>query len=139
MSIAGMHTNGGRSGAMKRSGSNHAARACNAGFRLSVVVLFGMVVQTGCVGALTEQNTAASSGAPSAVLPLQRVRLYASGVGYFERSGSMKSGSAALPVPAGHWDDALTSLVVLSADDGVGSVSFPSRLSPAVARARAGL
>ncbi len=72
------------------------------------------------------------------VLPLERVRLYASGVGYFERSGKLSIDSG-LPVPTGHLDDALKSLVVFNADDTLGSVSFPSRLSPAVARARAGL
>lgn len=73
------------------------------------------------------------------VLPLVRVRLYASGLGYFERAGRLDADSTALPVPAGHLDDALKSLVLLGSGDDLGSVSFPSRLSPAVARARAGL
>lgn len=105
------------------------------GWGVVVVACF----QTGCAGSLTDNNTAADLNDSQSVLPLERVRLYASGVGYFERAGQMPSGSAALPVPAGHLDDALTTLVVLSTDQGVGSVSFPSRLSPAVARARAGL
>lgn len=76
-----------------------------------------------------------------AVLPLTRVRLYESGVGYFERKGRLLPGKTALPVPSGHLDDALTTLVLLSSsveasDTGV---TFASRLSPAVARARAGL
>ncbi len=72
-------------------------------------------------------------------LPLVRVRLYASGVGYFERHGELKAGQRSVPVPAGHLDDALKSLMVLGQGDEGLSVTFPSRLSPAVARARAGL
>ena len=73
------------------------------------------------------------------MLPLTRVRLYASGVGYFERKGTLTTNHGALPVPTGHLDDALKTLVVFNANQDLGSVSFPSRLSPAVARARAGL
>jgi hypothetical protein len=72
------------------------------------------------------------------VLPLSRVRFYRSGVGYFERQGPLGERRRALPVPAGHLDDALKSIVLLDRA-GVASVSFPSRLSPAVARSRAGL
>ncbi len=54
-----------------------------------------------------EQNT----------LPLERVRLYETGVGYYERSGQLGVGKdVALPVPAGHLDDALKTLVVMSKD-----------------------
>ncbi|MCA9695739.1 MAG: hypothetical protein KC636_39545, partial [Myxococcales bacterium] len=78
--------------------------------------------------------------APQApVLPLAKVRLYESGVGYFERAGELQGGGAALPVPAAHLDDAIKSLVVLSKDGSIEDISFDSRLSPAVARARAGL
>ncbi len=73
------------------------------------------------------------------VLPLVRVRLYSSGVGYFERHGDVSAGQHMLPVPLGHLDDALKSLVLLSAGSEPLSLSFPSRVSPAVARARAGL
>ncbi|MEY4510240.1 MAG: hypothetical protein RLZZ450_2362 [Pseudomonadota bacterium] len=68
-----------------------------------------------------------------------RVRLYASGVGYFERRGRLHSEADTLPVPTSHLDDALKSLVLLSPHGQLGSVTFASRLSPAVARARAGL
>jgi hypothetical protein len=73
------------------------------------------------------------------ILPLVRVRLYASGVGYFERYGDVSAGQRSLPVPMGHLDDALKSLVLLSPDSEQVSLSFPSRVSPAVARARAGM
>lgn len=73
------------------------------------------------------------------ILPLVRVRLYASGVGYFERHGDLNAGQRRLPVPVGHLDDALKSLVLLNpATEQVG-VTFPTRVSPAVARARAGM
>lgn len=73
-------------------------------------------------------------------LPLAKLRLYETGVGYYERAGELGGpGGASLPVPSGHLDDALKSLVVLGDDGKVRSVAFDSRQSPAVARARAGL
>lgn len=73
-------------------------------------------------------------------LPLEKLRLYETGVGYFERAGELGGPKgASLPVPSGHLDDALKSLVVLGKDGAVQSVAFDSRQSPAVARARAGL
>jgi hypothetical protein len=72
-------------------------------------------------------------------LPLTRVRLYASGVGYFERRGTLSGDRDTLPVPASHLDDALKTLVWLAPSGPLDSISFASRLSPAVARARAGL
>ena len=44
-------------------------------------------------------------------MPLTRVRLYASGVGYFERRGRLHGEGDGLPVPASHLDDALKTLV----------------------------
>ena len=88
------------------------------------------------------KHPSAAAGPPTTsddVLPLERVRLYASGVGYFERTGSVSGTKSSLPVPTGHLDDALKTLVVFNSEQELGSVSFPSRLSPAVARARAGL
>ncbi|HMA95257.1 MAG TPA: hypothetical protein VKP30_21355 [Polyangiaceae bacterium] len=81
------------------------------------------------------------AGSPSdgEVLPLVRVRLYASGVGYFERRGDLNAGQRRLPVPAGHLDDALKSLVLINSGADPVGVTFPSRVSPAVARARAGM
>lgn len=73
-------------------------------------------------------------------LPLTKLRLYETGVGYYERAGELGGpGGAALPVPSGHLDDALKSLVILGEDGQVRSIAFDSRQSPAVARARAGL
>jgi hypothetical protein len=72
-------------------------------------------------------------------LPLQRVRLYETGVAYFERSGTVDGRRTRLPVPSAHLDDALKTLVVLGREGNVDEVTFPSRQSPAVARARAGL
>jgi hypothetical protein len=72
-------------------------------------------------------------------LPLQRVRLYETGVAYFERSGTVDGKRTRLPVPSAHLDDALKTLVVLGREGNVDEVTFPSRQSPAVARARAGL
>jgi len=76
------------------------------------------------------------------VLPLKTLRLYESGVGYFERSGELSaSSSMSLPVPAGHLDDALKTLVVLSKNgqSSVQAVEFPSSVGRAMARALAGL
>lgn len=72
------------------------------------------------------------------VLPLRTARLYETGVGYFERSGAV-AGST-LPVPAGHLDDALKTLVVLAEDPrtAVEGITFPSNVSPGMARALAG-
>ncbi len=83
----------------------------------------------------------AGRGRPS-VLPLKSLRLYETGVGYFERSGVVgPAEGATLPVPAGHLDDALKSLVVLDPEgrSRVSGVRFASSTSKGMARARAGL
>lgn len=75
-------------------------------------------------------------------LPLRTLRLYETGVGYFERSGTIGDKTiTSLPVPAGHLDDALKSLVVLNGGGGgqVTGVAFASSVTRATARARAGL
>lgn len=85
----------------------------------------------------------ATSSAPRSpnILPLRALRLYETGVGYFERSGPVGSANTALPVPAGHLDDALKSLVILNGASGgqVSGLSFASSVSQGVARSRAGL
>lgn len=91
-----------------------------------------------CSGLLLRPNEAAQAR-EGHTLPLKRVRLYASGVGYFERRGRLEGEADVLPVPSSHLDDALKSLVLLTPGAGLESISFASRLSPAVARARAGL
>ncbi|HEU4535149.1 MAG TPA: DUF4139 domain-containing protein, partial [Polyangiaceae bacterium] len=76
------------------------------------------------------------------MLPLKSLRLYETGVGYFERTGVIGSqGGSSLPVPASHLDDALKSLVVLDAEGRaqLSGVRFASSTSKGMARARAGL
>ncbi len=79
---------------------------------------------------------------PSSVLPLDHIRLYETGVGYFERSGRLGAGAEVnLPVPAAHVDDALKTLVVVGADGKatVSGIEFDSVVSKGMARALAGL
>lgn len=96
----------------------------------------------GALGALPACH--APLRAPSstaAILPLKSVRLYETGVGYFERAGSVGSRDTVLPVPAGHLDDALKTLVVLSQSKGtrVYGMEFASSVSKGMGRALAGL
>lgn len=77
-----------------------------------------------------------------AELPLRKLRLYETGVGYFERRGrTQRGGKVALPLPASHLDDALKSLVILQAEGDVKieGVQFDSSVSEDMARALAGL
>ena len=72
-------------------------------------------------------------------LPLKTLVLYENGVGYFERRGPVTPGAVAeIPLEPGQLDDALKSLVVVSAQ-GVASVEFAPPLSAEAARAMAGL
>jgi hypothetical protein len=85
---------------------------------------------------------AAPAVVPPKPLPLRTLRLYETGVGYFERSGALPSAQEpGLPVPAGHLDDALKTLVVLTpgAKARIDGVEFGSSLSHGMARAMAGL
>ncbi len=86
-------------------------------------------------------GSASTTLAPSPILPLRTLRLYETGVGYFERSGVLVGDGASLPVPAGHLDDALKTLVVLGPDgkSSVQGVEFGSSISRGMARALAGL
>ncbi len=75
-------------------------------------------------------------------LPLRSVRLYETGVAYFERSGTLDGrGRVGLPVPASHLDDALKTLVVLGSDGRttVSGIEFASSVTVDQARALAGL
>ncbi len=74
-------------------------------------------------------------------LPLTKVRLYETGVAYFERSGPLPRGTTGLPVPIGHVDDALKTLVILDADgkSTVSGITFPSLVTESLGRALAGL
>ncbi len=79
---------------------------------------------------------------PESILPLRTVRLYETGVGYFERSGTVSGDEqASLPLPAGHLDDALKTLVVIGGNGSrtVAGVEFGSSVSRAMGRALAGL
>ncbi len=92
-----------------------------------------VLATTGCASSVTTQSTA---------LPLKRLRVYETGVGYFERSGVLsRDEHAGLPVPTGHLDDALKTLVVLSEGGRAenAGVEFGSSLSRGMARAMAGL
>jgi hypothetical protein len=75
------------------------------------------------------------------LLPLKRVRLYETGVAYFERSGTLGTSAVTLPVPASHLDDALKTLVVYSKTGAsrVGGVEFASSVSPGMGLALAGV
>ncbi len=82
----------------------------------------------------------ANSSAPPPTLPLRQVRFYETGVAYFQRSGRLEAGKrTVLPVPASHLDDALKSLVVYSENARTRAVTFPSRISPGLARSLAHL
>ncbi|MGH7297098.1 MAG: hypothetical protein ACRELB_19325, partial [Polyangiaceae bacterium] len=104
--------------------------------RIALVAGVGLAALTCACGSTTTLRT------PSSILPLRTLRFYETGVGYFERSGRLAGGgSASLPVPAGHMDDALETLVVLDAGGKgtVQGVEFGSSISRGMARALAGL
>ena len=110
---------------------------------LPVLLLAGAAaLASACTPAETATPAAASPASSNAsILPLRSLRLYETGVGYFERSGAVGAKVSALPVPAGHLDDALKSLVVLNGGAGghVTGVAFTSSVTRATARTRAGL
>lgn len=98
--------------------------------------MFASVVFLGCHGVKPAAAPATT------ILPLRTLHLYETGVGYFERSGELGSASATtLPVPAGHLDDALKSLVILTPDGKVRvqGFAFGSSVSKGMARAQSGL
>jgi hypothetical protein len=104
-------------------------------FRLSIALVAFVSVHATAMQA---------SGQPRAnsTLPLRTARLYETGVGYFERSGPIPGNTGVgLPVPAGHLDDALKTLVVLGADGttSVTGIEFASSVTRDRARALAGL
>jgi len=83
--------------------------------------------------------TLAVSAPKPTTLPLTRVRLYETGVGYFERAGVIPAGAVSLPVPAGHLDDALKTLVVLGGGVKIDGVAFASSVAKDMAQKLAGL
>lgn len=97
------------------------------------------------VGALTALTLGCHRGRPAddaSVLPLKTLRLYETGVGYFERRGTLGGGTKALPVPASHVDDALKTLVLMADDRkgvSVSGIEFSSVVSQGLARSLAAL
>lgn len=85
-------------------------------------------------------HTPPSARAPSTILPLRTVRIYETGVGYFERSGTVSPGEGtSVPVPAAHIDDALKTLVVTGPGGVVHGLEFSSSVSKGMAKALGGL
>jgi len=129
-----------RAGVSRRMTMPHRGSAWSAWSPLSLLCVVSCSALVGACGQ-PEPETAAHKAAPRP-LPLRTLRLYETGVGYFERSGTPSDTTAmSLPVPAGHLDDALKSLVVLDGGGGgqVSGVAFSSSVTHATARARAGL
>jgi len=83
--------------------------------------------------------TLALAAPRASTLPLTRVRFYETGVGYFERAGVIPAGEVSLPVPAGHLDDALKTLVVLGGGTKIDGVAFSSSVSRDMGEKLAGL
>nr|HMR04948.1 hypothetical protein [Polyangiaceae bacterium] len=102
-------------------------------------LVLGSLLVTALFGCASAGNHDANS--PAGVLPLKRLRLYETGVGYFERSGRMGGADVSLPIPAAHVDDALKTLVVVGEDGraSVSAIEFESVVSKGMARALAGL
>src|SRR6186713_1587782 len=106
-------------------------------------ILWMTPVLLSLVGCAAGGATPRAGGLVDAVgpLPVRRVRLYETGVGYFERAGRLRPGADTISLPASHVDDALKTLIVLSDGAGVrvSGVEFASVLSQALARVQAGL
>ncbi|MCB9605639.1 MAG: hypothetical protein H6716_03555 [Polyangiaceae bacterium] len=100
---------------------------------MSLVVVGVALSSMGCAA---KQKSAAQP-----VLPLTTVRLYETGVGYFERAGTLEGGTDTLPVPASHVDDALKTLIVMTngGKAQVSAVEFDSVMSRGLARSLAAL
>ena len=101
---------------------------------LRLVIVLGVLVTFVAVA------TAAPHTAPAQVLPLRRVRLYETGVGYFERSGRLGA-QTRLPIPSAQLDDALKTLVVLGGgkDGRLDGVRFDTLITEQLGRALARL
>jgi hypothetical protein len=94
----------------------------------------------GALCLLSGCHATTETAASGSVLPLKSLKLYETGVGYFERSGQLSADdSMTLPVPTGHLDDALKTLVVMGTGTTLNGVEFSSSLSRGMARALAGL
>jgi len=109
--------------------------------RQLLVLYMSAVALCSCGPAVGRPIQSASIDSSSGGLALQRVQLYETGVGYFERAGKLLQGRDVLSLPASHVDDALKTLMIFS--DGVplrvSGVEFESVLGQALARVQAGL
>jgi hypothetical protein len=109
-------------------------------FSFTTLALAGSAL-IGCSATPSRPSAVPTHRTESSALPLRRIHLYETGVGYFERAGKLRPGQDLLSLPAAHVDDALKTLVILS--DGapvvVGAIEFESVLSNALARVQAGL
>jgi hypothetical protein len=78
-------------------------------------------------GKVSSGGTPASGALPSETLPLKKVSLLTSGVGYFEHSGRVSGGAEIdLSFPLAAMDDALKSLVVRDPNGSGVQVRYPS-------------
>ncbi len=99
-------------------------------FHLRLVLAATAAVVLAAGGACAQGGPAdAGRGATAADLPVTRLVLFTSGVGYFEHSGTVTDAQELdLSVAADQMDDLLQSLVVQDLDGGViGPVQYPSR------------
>ncbi len=95
------------------------------GAALALALLLPLWAQTN--QADKSQASRAAATPPPVTLPVTRVVLFSSGVGYFEHSGFVSGDAvASLPFRAEDMNDALKSLVVIDAGTGSPSVSYPS-------------
>ncbi len=86
--------------------------------------LFGVTITLGC----TLLATAAGEGAGSAQLPITSITLYRSGVGSFERNGSVTAGdSVQLRFANDQINDMLKSMVILDPQRSLQSVTYDSK------------
>lgn len=103
-------------------------------FRLAVVVFCGAVFFSSAQIAVSQESSE-SSGKPEnagAELPVTRIALFSSGVGYFEHSGTLNGdASISLSFKTEEVNDALKSLVVYpGAGGGSPAVSYPLKADP---------
>src|SRR5262245_29405143 len=101
--------------------------------RSTVLVAACAIVLSGVLSAQTPQTpaTAGASQAAGNRLPVRRVVLYKSGVGYFEHLGRVRGNQAVtIDFTSGQLDDVLKSLTTLDLDGGrVSGVSYNSEAS----------
>lgn len=89
--------------------------------------MFRRIIQVAAVAAMA--TSAALAQGPQADVPVRKVVLFSSGVGYFQHAGTVSGdGSTELRFKAGQINDVLKSLVLEDLDGGkVGAVTYPSQ------------